>query len=369
MMYTKLRPGDLVVVRSREEILSTLDADGSLEGMLFMPEMLQYCGRRFQVYKRAHKSCDYTTPYPFLSRRIHRTVVLETRCDGSAHGGCEAGCTLLWKEAWLRPVDREGQVLGPAPAQEAYPTRNGARCDESILWDRTQAPDPTDHLPRYFCQATEITKASDPLAWWDVRQYLEDFSSGNVPLRRLLAGLLYSCYFHLSVAGIGLGRATRWLYNSFRWVWGGTKWPRTPGLIPEGMPTPAASLNLQPGQMVRVKPHDEILKTVTTNNKNRGMFWDAELVPYCGETHKVLRRVTKLIIEQTGKMVEMKTPCIILEGVICQARYSSCRMFCPRAMYPYWREIWLDRVDAEDSAEEKLEPRDADKGKMRDINA
>jgi hypothetical protein len=27
------------------------------------------------------------------------------RCDGSAHGGCQAGCLIFWKDAWLRRVD------------------------------------------------------------------------------------------------------------------------------------------------------------------------------------------------------------------------------------------------------------------------
>ena len=75
------------------------------------------------------------------------------------------------------------------------------------------------------------------------------------------------------------------------------------------------------------------------------MHWDAELVPYCGGTYKVLKCVTKIIGERTGKMREMKSPCIILDSVVCQARYSSCRLFCPKAMYPYWREIWLERVE------------------------
>ena len=56
-------------------------------------------------------------------------------------------------------------------------------------------------------------------------------------------------------------------------------------------------------------------------------------------------RVTKIIHEQSRKMQEMKTPCIILEDVTCQARYSACRMHCPKGMYPYWREIWLERVN------------------------
>jgi hypothetical protein len=78
---------------------------------------------------------------------------------------------------------------------------------------------------------------------------------------------------------------------------------------------------------------------------NRGMSWDAELVPYCGGTYRVLKRVTKIIHERTCKMQEMKTPCIILDSVVCQARYSFRRMHCPKGMYPYWREIWLERVE------------------------
>ena len=56
------------------------------------------------------------------------------------------------------------------------------------------------------------------------------------------------------------------------------------------------------------------------------MFWDAELVPYCGGTYKVLRRVNRTISEPTGKMVEMKTASVVLDNVVCQAKYSSCRM-------------------------------------------
>ena len=43
-------------------------------------------------------------------------------------------------------------------------------------------------------------------------------------------------------------------------------------------------------------------------------------------------------------MSTMKTPAVILEGVWCQSRYSHCRMFCPRSIHSWWREIWLERV-------------------------
>ncbi|MGD0614565.1 MAG: hypothetical protein ABSA69_03870, partial [Verrucomicrobiota bacterium] len=81
-----------------------------------------------------------------------------------------------------------------------------------------------------------------------------------------------------------------------------------------------------------------------TENKNRGLFFDAEMVPYCGGTYRVLKRVDRILDEKTGKMVRFKNQAVILEGVICQSRYSDCRMFCPRAIYSYWREIWLERV-------------------------
>ena len=40
----RLRAGDWVQVRSKEEIISTLDANGRLDELPFMPEMLEYCG-------------------------------------------------------------------------------------------------------------------------------------------------------------------------------------------------------------------------------------------------------------------------------------------------------------------------------------
>jgi hypothetical protein len=332
----RLRVGEWVEVRSRQEILATLDADGRLEGMPFMPEMFQHCAQRFQVYKVAHKTCDYVNLHPFQIRRLERTVHLDTRCGGEAHGGCQAGCLLYWKEAWIRRIDED--------ADDRSTSVSSMRCDEAALRRAAVRSTPDNSEPLYVCQATQVPDATTPLAWWDVRQYLDDYRSGNVGLGRILQTLVYSSYYNLSEAGIGLGRPMRWLYDRLRWIWAGSRWPRTPGRIAEGAPTPKADLCLQPGELVRVKSHEEILNTVTTGQRNRGMFWDAELVPYCGGVYRVLKRVSKIIDERTGRMLDMKTPSIILDSVVCQARYSTCRLLCPRSMYPYWREIWLERV-------------------------
>src|SRR4051794_621779 len=107
----RLKVGDWVEVRPKEEILATLDANGELEGMPFMPEMLAHCGQRFQVYKSAHKTCD--TVFPVRGRRVHAAVHLSTRCSGDAHGGCQAACLLFWKNAWLKRVDAAAPSGGP----------------------------------------------------------------------------------------------------------------------------------------------------------------------------------------------------------------------------------------------------------------
>lgn len=358
-MNNKIKPttslwkvGDWVEVRSKEEIFQTLDHSGQLDGMPFMPEMLAFCGKRFQIYKRAHKTCD--TIFPVRGRRVASAVHLDTRCDGAAHGGCQADCMLFWKDAWLKPVSDAGKGSS-AVRSAAYPAHarpTVAACTESDLWTNTTAPSLPNAPVTYVCQATRLPYASADLNWWEVDQYLEDYRSGNVGLWRILCGLMYFLFLNISNAGIGLGRPMRWFYDTFYRLWGGAPFPRRNGTIPEDQPTPTLILDIQPGELVRIKSHEEILKTLNTRNRNRGLYFDAEEVPYCGGTYKVLKRVTKLINERTGALQEMKNPCLILDSVICQSRYSECRLFCPRSIYAYWREIWLERVGPPPAAQQ-----------------
>jgi hypothetical protein len=339
-----LSAGDWVQVRTREEILRTLDERGQVEGLPFMPEMFQYCGRRLQVWKRAHKTCD--TTHQTGGRRMQNAVHLRgVRCDGSAHGGCDASCMIFWKETWLKPVD-----VPSAPA-----CAKGGGCTEAQILEATRKLVTRDReTPGYACQATQLFQATSPLRWWDYSQYLEDYTSGNAGLGRLVRAFIYSACYSVMQAGIGLGRPLRWLYDKFQAVAGGPPFPRRSGRIPANRTTPVESLNLQPGELVRVKSYPEILATLNTENQNRGLLFDAEMVPYCGRIYRARKRVSRIVDEKTGAMLEMKHPCIILEDVVCQSRYSTCRMLCPRSIYPYWREIWLERVpSAEDSPARK----------------
>jgi len=343
-----------VEIRSKEEILLTLDENGCLDNMPFMPEMFAFCGKKFQVYKRAHKTCD--TVFPIRGRRIERTVHLDTRCDGHAHGGCQATCLIFWKEDWLKPLGgaTEGSVAIPAAGSISETGEAGpGNCTEAQVCACAQKANPGRSVPKFVCQATQLPYATQRLPWWDLRQYLEDYISGNVSIGRLFAGMIYSFYYHLSEAGIGVGSPMRWFYDKFHRLWRGTEFPRKSGLIPAGQPTPVAALNLQPGDLVRIKPYKEILQTLDTGNKNRGLFFDAEMVPYCEGSYRVLKRVTKILDERTGELQEFKSPCVILDSVICESRYSHCRMFCPRSNYSYWREIWLERISSQAPAKEE----------------
>jgi hypothetical protein len=328
--------GDWIEVRSKEEILATLDQNGRLESLPFMPEMFRWCGQRFRVYKRAHKSCD-TISGNNLGRLLPNSVHLDLRCDGSAHGGCQAACLTVWKEAWLKPLGQEAAVSTRPDA---------SRCTEAEVLKSAEARgQSSDGTVRYVCQATEHPNYTQPLKWWDARQYVEDYASGNNTFWEMFSCFAYSVFIHATMAKRRtVGRPARWLYDRFQKLWGGVPFPKRAGLLPSGQAGPVNKLNLQPGDLVRVKPYEEILKTVDTWNQNRGMSFDAEMVPYCGKVFSVRNRVEKFVDERTGYMRQMKTPAVILEGVYCKSRYSESRLFCPRAIYSWWREIWLERV-------------------------
>lgn len=347
-----MQPGDWVEIRSKEEILRSLDRNGRLDELPFMPQMFEYCGRRFRVYKSAHKTCD--TVNPLGSRKLANSVHLELRCDGKAYGGCQAACLIFWKEAWLKPVDGKTAPVQTVPDSENLKRNtktSSTGCTEGDVWRATCVQDGQDHDPRYTCQATQLPYYTSPLSWWDIRQYITDYTSGNVSLGAIFQGFVYLSYYHLTLAKRGRsGAPARWLYDKFQALVGGLPYPRKRGTLPPGQPGPVADLNLQPGELVRVKPYNEILATLD-GLKNRGMYFDAEMVPHCGRVYRVQARVKNFINEKTGKMSTLKTPAVILEGVWCKSYYSNCRMFCPRSIYSWWREIWLERVSPQTAAD------------------
>jgi hypothetical protein len=105
------------------------------------------------------------------------------------------------------------------------------------------------------------------------------------------------------------------------------------------------ALGLQAGELVQVRSRDEIAATLNDRGKNRGLWFDVEMVPHCGKTYRVHGRVERFIDDRTGRMVELTSDCLVLEGVACSGEHSSWRWFCPRAIQPWWREGWLRRIE------------------------
>lgn len=341
-----LKAGEWVIVRSKAEILSTLDRNGRLDDLPFMPQMLQYCGKKLQVSKRAHKLCD--TAHGTGARGMSNAVFLEDlRCDGQAYGGCEMRCLIFWKEAWLKRAD-ESESVSASPASQRVPDG----CSEDDVWAGTHGarmPSSPDQ-PVYVCQATQLIRASYRLPRWGMQQYIEDYKSGNVGLGRLVMSLAFLVYSNLAESGLGFGTLLRSMYDLIAKMRGRHPYPCRRGHLPPNSPTPVGKLNLQVGEMVRIKDHGEILNTVKDTLQNRGMSFHPEMVPYCGKSFRVRQRASRIMNEKTGQIMDLKNDCLVLEGVDCIGKYST-PLFCPRACYPYWREVWLERVEPAPGAE------------------
>jgi hypothetical protein len=332
-----LRVGELVEVRSQPEILATLDERGRLDELPFMPEMLRFCGQRFRVHRRAIKLCD--TINSTGMKRMHDAVHLQRlRCDGSAHGGCQAGCLLYWKEAWLRrvpPGSTGGHLEPPAKPASAPATEPTPACTTATLMAATRAGTSRDRPEdeSFSCQATELDKAApEHIDWWDVRQYVRDVAAGNAAPVQMLRSVLIMLFNKFQ-------SANRKFLPGLLLVRNGRSFPFVDGTLTR---TPREVLDLQPGELVEIRTKDEIVRTLDRNNTNRGLSFDTEMLKYCGRQARVLRRVERIIDEKTGRMFRLGGDCIILDGVVCTADYNQ---YCPRGIYPYWREIWLRRVE------------------------
>ena len=313
-----LRPGEVVEVRPSAEILATLDENGSLDGMPFMPEMLQHVGMRFTVARRVEKICNNVDFVSSPVRRMRSTVHLDDlRCNGSAHDGCQLGCRLYWKEEWLRRVDHSEDVEADGAALTAL----GALSTASA---RTMREIDGELAATYRCQATEALAASEPLSQWDPRQFVREVKSGNVGLAHLLRVIARTVGLK-ALRMLGLRRRLPLPVASVR----------TPGPPPE-------SIGLQPGDLVQVRSTREVGTTLNLQRRNRGLSFAPEMVPYCGGTYRVRDRVERLIDEKTGKMIEISRDCLILDDAVCRGEDGCWAfLFCPRGTYPFWREAWL----------------------------
>ncbi len=317
-----LRPGERVIVRQLDEIIETLDGRGMRDCLPFMPEMAAWCGRQTRVLRRVDKVYDWILGTGL--RRMWDTVYLEgSRCDGRAHGGCQADCQLMWKEAWLkRPAKRGERLAGTGTTSVLRPD----------LHQLSQWVDDKTAEPRYVCQMTQWPRSTTPLSWHDPRHYLRDLLSGNVRAGRFVAGTAIA------------------VFNSVQRRFGGAQFPMCSPRKSQNSQN--AALDLRPGELVRIKSKREIEATLDARMRNRGLWFAPDLLRFCGGKYRVLMRVNRLIDEKSGKMIGLSNPCIVLEGIADTGDYIAFVVLNERI---YWREVWLERVLPEASGASALQ--------------
>ena len=301
----RLRRGDFVEIRSANEIAATLDGGGCLDGLPFMPEMLAFCGSLARVHRRASKTCVEG----FGLRRLGDTVFLEgLRCDGAAHDGCDRGCLMFWKEAWLKPV--------PAASPDFTDQSPSSTASKALALDL-----PTRQGERYVCQSTALASATSPLVGWNPAHLVREMTDGELTIGQ----------FYRIVA--------RAVVNKLRVL---TRRREIGGLAGDQKRNPKGDLGLAPGETVAVKTSSEIAATLDPTGRNQGLTFEPDMAEYTCGVFEVEKPVQRIILEQTGKMAHL-TNTVVLKGVTCQ---GLCSKNCPRANPLFWREIWLQRSGA-----------------------
>src|SRR5213593_4276504 len=237
---TRFRPGDLVEVKAPDEILQTLDAEGTLDHLPFMPEMVEFCGRRFRVSRRVVKTCFSGSISTMRVFRTDDVVTLDgLRCSGAAHDGCQKACTIFWREEWLRKVDDS--------AAQAH--------EESGGGERLRARLKTSIGPKtYFCQASELLKATNSLPRWTrIAKCFSEVRAGNCGAMQMAQRI--GIWLFWRIRRKFLGEYARGNHKS----------------------TPVESLNLQPGELIEVKPMECIIETLNETARNRGLYFSPDM--------------------------------------------------------------------------------------------
>jgi hypothetical protein len=233
---------------------------------------------------------------------------------------------MYWKEAWLERV-KPGR---PTSVRELGAKERDFIAD-TLLPATTTAGANGEQDTTYRCQATQIRHASTRIRFRQVDQYVRDVRTWG--LFKVVRGVAVELFNRLQTV-------SRRRLPSRLLIAGGRPYPFIYGKLPK-TETPTARLDLVAGDMVRIKSKEEIFATLDHTNHIRGLSFDTEMLKYCGRTARVRERVERLIDEDTGEMIRIKSDCIILEGIICT---SDWHLFCTRSTYPYWREIWLERI-------------------------
>lgn len=308
------RAGERVRVRPFAEVAATLDAEGALDGLPFLPEMAKYCGRAFTVRRRVDKLIQEGVGSSM--RRIRDVVLLEgTICDGAAHGDCRRACFPLWKTAWL---EREG-----SPGAE-HPTLGSAAAGPNA-GIAPVSPPPSPLAPASNgCQVTALLTATTPLPLWHPSRHLLELKAGTYSVREYAAYLFGGLY-----------------RKTLKRIVDAVARPSVrPNAAGPASPASSPASDLKPGDLVEVRSAEEIRATLDTEGRCRGLYFMPGMWALCGRRLRVVQRVDRMMSERTGDMRALAGT-YILEGATCDGKAHG---GCQRGCFVFWKDVWLKKA-------------------------
>jgi len=106
---------------------------------------------------------------------------------------------------------------------------------------------------------------------------------------------------------------------------------------------------LQAGDVVEVRPLQEIQATLDENGKCGGLKFLRPMEQYCGRRFRVLKPVRRILDEHDHAMRTIKDT-VVLEGGICHGQGIRGREGCDRSCFFYWKEAWLKKIKEREHA-------------------
>ncbi len=99
---------------------------------------------------------------------------------------------------------------------------------------------------------------------------------------------------------------------------------------------------LKKGDLVKVRPKEEILGTLDPFSELKGCAFLAEMHQYCGTQQRVFKSMERFMDERDYKVKKTKG-LVLLENNFC----SGTPVFgkCDRSCFLFWREEWLEKID------------------------
>ncbi len=103
---------------------------------------------------------------------------------------------------------------------------------------------------------------------------------------------------------------------------------------------------LEAGASVRVKPREDILKSLDLAGTLDGCLFTEQMQQYCGRTYRVSRVVRSYFSEHKRRSMRPRAPVYLLESLFCDGNGGHFPRRCDHGCQLLWHEEWLEDAAA-----------------------